>query len=126
MFEEFFRSFVETAATGIEFLAVVLISLVFVYALVGSVVNIAKADITIYSRYKLMIAKVLQTGLEFLVAADIIRTVLVEPTLNSIAGLGLLVLIRTFLSWSLILETEGRWPWQKNPESPASEAERSR
>ena len=51
-------------------------------------------------------------GLEILVAADIVRTVALEATLESVAILGLLVLIRTFLSWALAVETEGRWPWQ--------------
>jgi hypothetical protein len=51
-------------------------------------------------------------GLEVLVAADIIRTVVLEPTLRNVLVLGLLVLIRTFLSWSLVLEIEERWPWQ--------------
>jgi uncharacterized membrane protein len=46
------------------------------------------------------------------VAADIVRTVALEPSLESVAVLGLLVVIRTFLSWSLIVEIEGRWPWQ--------------
>jgi uncharacterized membrane protein len=52
-------------------------------------------------------------GLEFLVAADIINTVAVEPTLNSVVVLGGIVLIRTFLSWSLEVEIEGRWPWNR-------------
>lgn len=52
-------------------------------------------------------------GLEFLVAADIINTIIVELTFNSVASLALIVLIRTFLSWSLELEIEGRWPWQR-------------
>lgn len=52
-------------------------------------------------------------GLEFLVAADIINTVAVEPTLNSVAVLAGIVLIRTFLSWSLEVEIEGRWPWTR-------------
>ena len=51
-------------------------------------------------------------GLEFLVAADIIRTVSIAPTLGSVAALGLVVLIRTFLSAALQVEIEGRWPWQ--------------
>lgn len=51
-------------------------------------------------------------GLEFLVAADIINTVAVEPTLESLAVLAGIVAIRTFLSWSLEVEIEGRWPWQ--------------
>jgi uncharacterized membrane protein len=62
-------------------------------------------------------------GLEILVAADVVRTVALERTLRSFAALGLLVLIRTFLSWSIVLEIEGRWPWQPRPagESRASE-----
>ncbi len=52
-------------------------------------------------------------GLEFLVAADIINTVAIEPTLDSIIVLAGIVLIRTFLSWSLEVEIEGRWPWQR-------------
>jgi uncharacterized membrane protein len=51
-------------------------------------------------------------GLEFLVAADVVRTVALEPTLSNVAVLGLLVLVRTFLSWTLTVEIEGRWPWQ--------------
>ncbi|MGQ3674739.1 DUF1622 domain-containing protein [Xanthobacter sp. TB0139] len=52
-------------------------------------------------------------GLELLVAADIINTVAIEPTLNSLAVLAGIVLIRTFLSFSLEVEIDGRWPWQK-------------
>lgn len=52
-------------------------------------------------------------GLEFLVAGDIIRTVAVDPSLQSVAALGLIVLIRTFLSMTLQLEIDGYWPWQR-------------
>jgi uncharacterized membrane protein len=52
-------------------------------------------------------------GLEFLVAADIIRTVAVQPSLQNVAILGLIVLIRTFLSFSLEVEIDGRWPWRR-------------
>jgi uncharacterized membrane protein len=55
-------------------------------------------------------------GLEFLVAADIIGTVAVEPTLENLYVLGLIVLIRTFLSFSLEVEIDGRWPWRKGSE----------
>lgn len=50
-------------------------------------------------------------SLDLLIAADIIRTVTLEPTLENVAALGLLVVVRTFLSWALVLEAEGRWPW---------------
>ena len=52
-------------------------------------------------------------GLEFLVAADIIRTVAVQPSVRNVATLGLIVLIRTFLSFSLEVEIDGRWPWRR-------------
>jgi hypothetical protein len=54
--------------------------------------------------------------LEFLIAGDIIRTVVVAPTLENVFILGLIVLIRTFLSMALQLEVEGRWPWQRAEE----------
>lgn len=54
------------------------------------------------------------TGLELLVAADIIRTVSIEPTMESVLVLGFIVLIRTFLSMSLEVEINGRWPWQES------------
>ena len=68
-----------------------------------------------YTRIRNQIIRTLLLGLEILVAADIIRTVAVSPTLTSVSVLAAIVAIRTFLSWSLILEMEGRWPWQKTP-----------
>ena len=53
-------------------------------------------------------------GLELLVAADIIRTVAVEPTVEKVLILGGIVLIRTFLSMSLEVEIEGKWPWNRS------------
>lgn len=58
-------------------------------------------------------------GLEFLVAGDIIRTVAVDPSLQSVAVLGLIVLIRTFLSMALQLEIDGCWPWQRRARLPS-------
>lgn len=57
-------------------------------------------------------------ALELLVAADMIRTVAVQPTLENVAVLGLIVLIRTFLSFSLEVEIEGAWPWRRGPRMP--------
>jgi len=64
-----------------------------------------------YQQLKIHLGKALLLGLEILVAADVIRTVALEATLESVTILGLLVLIRTFLSWALVVEIEGRWPW---------------
>ena len=69
-----------------------------------------------YTEYRHMLARTLMLGLEILVAADVVRTVALEPTFENVSVLGLLVLIRIILGWSMVVEVEGRWPWQ--PECP--------
>ena len=66
-----------------------------------------------YDDYKIRIGRSLLLGLEVLVAADIVKTIALELTLMSLGVLAGLVLVRTFLSWTLVLEIEGRWPWQR-------------
>ena len=58
------------------------------------------------------LSKPLLMALELLVAADVLRTVVLEPTLNNVVALALLILVRTFLSWSMRAEIDGHWPWQ--------------
>ena len=65
-----------------------------------------------YREYRREIGRAMMLGLEFLVAGDIIRTVIVTHSIADIASLGLLVLIRTVLVFTIHLEVEGRWPWQ--------------
>lgn len=72
-----------------------------------------------FHQYKSKLGSSLLLGLEILVAADVIRTVALEPTLLNVSVLGILVVIRTFLSWSLMVEIEGHWPWR--PKSHISE-----
>jgi uncharacterized membrane protein len=66
-----------------------------------------------YRVYRQQIGRAILLGLEFLVAADIIRTVAVDPTFRSVGVLALIVAVRTFLSFTLDVELEGRWPWQE-------------
>ena len=65
-----------------------------------------------FKSFRNRLGRAIILGLEFLVAADILRTISTEPTLSQVAVLGGIVLIRTFLSFSLEVELEGRWPWQ--------------
>jgi len=67
---------------------------------------------TAYRTYRRQLGRSIILGLEFLIAGDIIRTVVVAYTLENVAILGLIILIRSFLSVTLHLEVEGRWPWQ--------------
>ncbi|MCP3053552.1 DUF1622 domain-containing protein [Aurantimonas marianensis] len=66
-----------------------------------------------FHRFRSGLGRAILLGLEFLVAADIINTVAIEPTMESVLVLGGIVLIRTFLSFSLEVEIEGRWPWRR-------------
>jgi uncharacterized membrane protein len=67
----------------------------------------------LYRLYRQDLGRAILLGLEVLVAGDIIRTVAVSPTLGSVAVLAAIVGVRTFLSFSLEVELEGRWPWQQ-------------
>jgi uncharacterized membrane protein len=73
-----------------------------------------------YRRYRHELGRAILLGLEVLIAADIVRTVAFEPSMQNLQGLAFIVAIRTFLSWSLALELEGRWPWQRPARSAAS------
>jgi uncharacterized membrane protein len=75
-----------------------------------------------YRTFRQHLGRAILLGLEFLIAGDIIRTVAAAPTLQSLLVLGLIVALRTFLSVSLQLEVEGRWPWQRS-EATRSQAE---
>ena len=72
------------------------------------------------TRLRASLGRAILLGLEFLVAADIINTVAVEPTVESVIVLAGIVAIRTFLSFSLETEIEGRWPWQREPNGEGS------
>jgi uncharacterized membrane protein len=105
---------IEAIGVAIELVAVAIIVIGLGYALIECGVAFTRPSQrqSAYRRLRSLSARILLLGLELLVAADIVRTVALEPSLESVAVLGLLVLIRTFLSWSLIVEIEGRWPWQ--------------
>jgi uncharacterized membrane protein len=66
----------------------------------------------VFRTFRNRLGRAIIFGLELLVAADILRTISTEPTLQQVVVLGIVVLIRTFLSFSLEIELEGRWPWQ--------------
>jgi uncharacterized membrane protein len=86
----------------------------FIFALLRASARLRVRDISAaYDRFRATFGHGLLLGLEIIVAADLIRTIAVEPTLDNLAVLAALVAIRTFLSWALEVEIEGRWPWQR-------------
>jgi uncharacterized membrane protein len=111
---EIILGWIEWAALVIEVLAVLLIVISIFYGVIRYSYNgiLKREKAGRFKALKRYLGGSLSLGLEILVAADIVRTVALEATMESVLILGLLVLIRTFLSWSLVVEIEGRWPWQ--------------
>ena len=107
---------IESVAQAIEVLAVAIILGGILYSFVKCALAPGKQGVETYKQCKYDIGRSLLLGLELLVAADVIRTVALRPNFQNIGMLGILVLIRTFLSWSLVVEMEGRWPWTKKAE----------
>jgi uncharacterized membrane protein len=105
---------IELAALAIEIIAVAIILGAIIYSIANFLIKsiFEPEQEGQYQQLKIRLGKSLLLGLEILVAADIVRTVALEATIQSVSVLGLLVLIRTFLSWALVVEIEGRWPWQ--------------
>jgi uncharacterized membrane protein len=107
----------DTTAKAVEIVGVTII-------VVGGVIALVRAGIELlrgtpvsasYRGLRSFLGRSILLGLEVLVAADLIRTVAVDPSLENVAVLGLIVLIRTFLSFSLDIEIDGRLPWHRDP-----------
>lgn len=119
---EAFKGAMDEVTLFFELAGVVAIIAGFVYGLVRAyMARVARAGAeTPYDAFRATFGRAVLVGLEILVAADLIRTIAVEPTMQNLWVLALLVAIRTFLSWSLEVEIDGRWPWQRS----ASEQQR--
>jgi uncharacterized membrane protein len=115
MIMESIRTVMEWAAFVLEIAAVVVIVGGAVIAttrcgLIKVMLNLDKPDLV--SPYKRQLVGSLLLGLDLLVASDVIKTAALEFSLYNVATLGLLVIVRITLTWSLVVEAEGRWPWQ--------------
>jgi uncharacterized membrane protein len=109
-----FSKIAHNIAKGIEIVGIVIIV---IGAILASAVFVREwiqdeAFLQTYRRYRERLGQAILLGLEFLVAADIIGTVAVDPTFRNVGILGAVVAIRTFLSFALEVEIQGRWPWQ--------------
>jgi uncharacterized membrane protein len=110
-----FHEYVALTAQGLEAAGVAVITLgSAVVVIVTAGTGLKSRDLSAwYRQLRQGVGRAILLGLEILVWADIIRTVAEQPTLRSVAVLGGIVVIRTFLSFTLEVELEGRWPWQK-------------
>lgn len=107
------RHYIDIIAQIVEGIGVITIFIGATYSLLVFLISVIRKNGSNYIRLRQSLGKSILLGLEILIAADIMATVVTEPTLRSVSILGLIVLIRTFLSLSLQVEIEGRFPWQK-------------
>lgn len=109
-----FKSAVDAISKVIDGVGVLVVVIGLLVATVVFLLAVrAASDRTVtYRDYRRQIGRAILLGLEFLVAADIIRTVAVDPSFRSVGVLAVIVAVRTFLSFTLDVELEGRWPWQ--------------
>jgi uncharacterized membrane protein len=111
-------AFVEHAVDIVQLAAVLLLLTALTVSTGRFLLRIARGDLeNAYRTYRIHLGRALLLTLEFLIAADILETVTVEKTVQSLVMLGGLVIVRTFLSFALELEIEGRWPWQARPDA---------
>lgn len=103
---------IDVAAVGVIFASAIAAGVVFARGLLGRAVPIDEG----YRQLRRGIGRGVLLGLELLVAGDIIRTVAIEPTFESVGVLAAIVLVRTFLSFALEVELTGRWPWAREQE----------
>jgi uncharacterized membrane protein len=108
-----FQGAVELVGKIVDAAGVAVIVIGVAWATAVAAVRLVERKAEVYEQYRRLLGRSILLGLEFLVAADIIRTVAVAPTFRSVGVLAIIVIIRTFLSFSLELEITGRWPWQK-------------
>ena len=109
-----FYEVIETVGKTIDAVGVAIIAVGALITAAGAIPRLRNKTGDVYRVFRQQLGRSILLGLEFLVAADIIRTVAVTPDARSVAVLAGIVLIRTFLSFSLELEVTGYWPWQKN------------
>ena len=114
-----YNDVIDTIGMAIDAAGVVIIVAGTAIGFVASAVRLSRRESDVYRRFRQQLSRAILLGLELLVAGDIVRTVAASPTLTGVAVLAAIVLIRTFLSFSLEVETTGRWPWQQRDIAPS-------
>lgn len=123
MLEQLSQTLVPPVVKAIELVGVGIIAVGAAVTLALFVTSLVRREGTAeaVASFRSSLGRAILVGLEFLVAADIINTAVVEMTLENVASLAVIVLIRTLLSFSLEAEIEGHWPWQRGGAKPRGE-----
>lgn len=115
MAQDLLNPFFDIAAQLLEGMGVLAIMAGTSFALVEAARNLIRRNERqkVFDLFRTRLAKSILIGVEFLIAADIVGTVIIDPSMESLGVLAAIVLIRSFLSFTLEIEIEGRWPWQR-------------
>ncbi len=103
----------EMVSNFIELFATLLIAFTIIIIIFNNVVHLFKKNDTAFQQWKGRSWRGVQGGLDLFVAADLLSTISIDRTLDSVITLGILLVVRSFVSWSIEMESEGCWPWQK-------------
>ena len=107
-----FEEWMEHVVQAFEVVGVAILAVGSLVALIGAAMALGRGERRVaYERARQDVGRAVLLGLEILIIGDIVRTVVVEPTLESVLVLGMIVLIRIVLSFALEVEIDGRWPW---------------
>lgn len=107
------KMMIDYVTSAIEFAGVAVIVIGLLYATFTFLKDSLNKQKEAFECYRINLGKSILLGLELLVAADIVDTVAIKPTMDSVLILGMIVIIRTFLSFSLEIELEGKLPWRR-------------
>jgi uncharacterized membrane protein len=105
--------FAQLAGNALKILGLGVLLIGTAHAAIRYIIRLLRQDPDAYPKVRSELGRGILLGLEVIVAADIVDTLLLDPTFESVGALGLLVLVRTGLSWALAVEIDGYWPWQK-------------
>jgi uncharacterized membrane protein len=110
---EFLKGTIEGFSSYIEFIAILLISITSTIIILNIIFYFFRKNEAVFELWKKRSWRGIQGGLDLLVATDLISTLTIDRDFNSVLTLGVLLLIRIMISWSLQVEVEGCWPWKK-------------
>ena len=113
MSQEFNKYAAEFVSGYIELFAILLISFTIVVIILNNLIHFRNKDAASFSKWRNRSWRGIQGSLDLFVASDLLSTITINRTLDGVVTLGILLIVRTLISWSLEVEVEGCWPWQK-------------
>jgi len=110
---EFSKYAAEIVSSIIELFAIILIFIAIIIVIINNIYHLIKKDEVKFKYWKQRSWRGIQGALDLFIASDLLSTITIDRTITGVTTLGILLIIRTFISWSLEAEMDGCWPWQR-------------